>query len=114
MNMATQIRHFLLTPDGRLREFSAQEAALVAAGTESLPEFAGRRLRYLQVTVNRDDSEDQINIQAAGACITFDDEGRLSEAGAPEQEQDKISHFEYDACVAWVLKNLPSKPVTFH
>ena len=44
-------RHFVLTLDGGIREFTAEQAALVAAGSEPLPEFADRRVRYLQTRI---------------------------------------------------------------
>ena len=37
MALSTQIHHFVLTPDGRLREFSPEQAAKVAAGAVKLP-----------------------------------------------------------------------------
>ena len=110
--MSTQTRHFLLTPEGSIREFSAEQAAHVAAGANRLPEFAGHRVRYLQVTVN-DDNSRELKVQSAGACIRFDTDGRLAEAGPP-QENETISGFEHDACVQWALKGLPAASPTFH
>lgn len=106
------IRHFVLGPEGSIREFSSEQAALIAAGTDRIPEFAGERVRYLQVSVD-DVSETEYKIQTSGAAIRFDGEGRMTEAGPPG-EKEAISRFEHDACVQWVLKDLPAMPITFH
>lgn len=110
--MSSQTLHFVLTPEGGIREFSAEQAGLVAAGADRLPEFAQCRVRYLQVTVN-DDSADELKVQTAGVCIAFDKEGRMSEAGPPGTDE-AITRFEMDACVQWALKRLPHVSLTFH
>lgn len=107
-----QVRHFLLTTDGGIREFSAEQAERVAAGANTLPEFAERRVRYLQVTVD-DDSGSELRIQTAGAAIEFDGEGKMTQASAPTDEE-KISRFEHDAVIQWTLKNIPQVGPTFH
>lgn len=107
-----QIRHFLLTLEGGIREFSAEQAAMVAARVDSLPEFAERRVRYLQVTVD-DDHGPELRIQTAGAALEFDHEGRMKQASAPT-ESEQISRFEHDAVVQWTLKNIPQVGPTFH
>ena len=106
------IRHFVLTTAGDIREFSTEQAALIAAGANRLPEFADQRLRYLQVTLE-DASDTELKIQTAGACIRFDGDGKMAEAGPPG-EAENISRFEHDACVQWALKDLPATAVTFH
>lgn len=110
--MTNQTRHFLLTPEGAVREFSAEQAAHVAAGANKLPEFAGHRIRYLQVTVN-DDNNNSLKVQSAGACIRFDADGRLAEA-TPPGENEAITSFEHDACIQWALKGMPAASPTFH
>lgn len=112
MNMSSQIRHFVLTADGDIREFSAEEAALIASGANRLPEFADRRLRYLQVSWDAE-SGSELKIQTAGAAIRFDGEGRLTEA-APPGDGDKISRFEHDTCVQWALRGVAVPPPTIH
>lgn len=107
-----QIKHFVLTLDGGIREFTAEQAALVAAGANTLPEFAERRVRYLQVTVD-DDNGSELRIQTAGASIEFDREGKMMQAG-PTAPDEQISHFEHDAVVQWAIKNIPSVAPTFH
>jgi hypothetical protein len=110
--MSTEIRHFVLTQGGEIREFSADEAALIAAGANRLPEFADSRMRYLQVSWD-DETSSEMRIQTAGAAIRFDAEGRLTEA-APPEEQEKISRFEHDTCVQWALRKVAVNPLTFH
>ncbi len=110
--MSTEIRHFLLTQGGEIREFSSDEAALIAAGANKLPEFAERRMRYLQVSWS-DEPAAEMRIQTAGAAIRFDAEGRLSEA-TPAGEEEKISRFEHDTCVQWALREVAVAPLTFH
>jgi hypothetical protein len=111
----TEVRHFVLTQDGQIREFSSEEAALIAAGANRLPEFAERRMRYLQVSWDSEASGDsnELKIQTAGAAIQFDAEGRLADA-APPGESDKLTRFEQDTCVQWALRNLALPPVTLH
>lgn len=107
-----QIRHFVLTAVGEIREFSTEQAGLIATGSNKLPEFADQRLRYLQVTLE-DSLETELRIQTAGASIRFDAEGRMAEAGPPS-DHENISRFEHDACVQWALKDIPATAVTFH
>ncbi|TXH04920.1 MAG: hypothetical protein E6R07_05985 [Nevskiaceae bacterium] len=111
--MSTQIRHFLLTQDGGIREFSADQAALIAVGASRLPEFAQHRLRYLQLTLDDEPNSGELKVQTAGACIRFDAEGRVTEAGPPG-ENEQISSFEHDAVVQWALRNIPTVAPTFH
>jgi hypothetical protein len=111
--MDMQIRHFLLTPEGGIREFSSEQAALIAAGANRLPEFATRRVRYLQLTLGEANDNGEIRIQTAGASIQFDDEGKMAEAGPPADDE-QISRFEHDAVVQWALKSIPTVAPTFH
>ncbi|SEP78490.1 hypothetical protein SAMN04488038_101479 [Solimonas aquatica] len=111
--MSQQVRHFVLTPEGGIREFSPEQAALIAAGNQNLPEFAGRDLRYLQLTLNDGASSGELKIQTAGASIHFDAQGRLEQAGPPNDSMP-ITHFEHDAVVQWVLRDVPAVAPTFH
>ncbi|HEX4895064.1 MAG TPA: hypothetical protein VFV11_01885 [Solimonas sp.] len=111
--MSIQVRHFVLTPEGGVREFSAEKAALIAAGSARVPEYAGCDLRYVQLTVNDSSEKGEIKIQTAGARIHFDDSGRLTEAGPPDSERP-ITHFEHDAVVQWALREVPAVAPTFH
>lgn len=111
--MSTQIRHFLLTTDGGIREFSTEQAAMIAAGASRLPEFAASKLRYLQLTLDDEINSGELKVQTAGACIQFDADGRLTEASAPN-ESEQITRFEHDAVVQWALRNIPAVAPTFH
>jgi hypothetical protein len=111
--MSTEIRHFVLTQDGEIREFSSDEAASIAAGANTLPEFAERRMRYLQVSWDDEPSSSELRIQTAGAAISFDADGRLAEAGPPG-DLEKISRFEHDTCVQWALRGVSAAPMTLH
>lgn len=110
--MTMETRHFVLEQDGAIREFTAEEAALIAAGANRLPEFAERRVRYLQVSWDQD-SEPELKIQTAGAAICFDAEGRLTEA-SPPTDDERISRFEHDTCVQWALRGAELGLPTFH
>lgn len=111
--MSTQTRHFVITPEDGIREFTAEQASLIAAGASRIPEFAGRNLRYLQLTVDDESSSGELKVQTAGASIRFDAEGRLKEA-APPDESERISSFEHDAVVQWALRKLPVVTPVFH
>lgn len=111
--MTVQTLHFLLTPEGGIREFSAEQAGRVVAGAGRLPEFARLRVRYLQVTVSDAEAANEVQVQTTGASIGFDADGRLTEAGPPRDDAP-ITRFELDACVQWALKSRPHLGVTFH
>jgi len=110
--MESEIRHYVLTPEGSIREFSAAEAALIAAGANRVPEFADRDLRYLQVSWHPQD-DNELKVQTAGAAIHFDGDGRMVEA-RPTTEQEQISRFEHDTCVQWALREMVVARVTLH
>jgi hypothetical protein len=109
--MSNHVRHFVLTGEG-IREFTAEQAAKVAAGAGKMPEFADSRVRYLQLTLD-EGADHEIKIQSAGALIRFDADGCLLEAGPPAAE-DQITRFEHDAVVQWVLRDNPQVGPTFH
>ena len=111
--MSTEIHHFVLSQNGEIREFTSEEAALIAAGANRLPEYAERRMRYLQVAWDGESGNTELRIQTAGAAIRFDSEGKLAEAVAPADEE-KISRFEHDTCVQWALREVSPAPLTFH
>jgi hypothetical protein len=115
VTMATsqEVHHLVLTPEGGMREFSPELAAKVAAGAGKLPEYAERRVRYVQVTIT-DESDGELKVVTAGATIRFDRDGRLTEAGPIGGDDPRISPFEHDACVQWALRNFPTPPVTRH
>ena len=111
--MNADIRHFVITQDGRVREFSTEQAAMVASGMNPMPEFASHRLRYLQVAVDTE-KVGEIKVQTGSACLDFDDDGRFAGAAAPEKDEDRINPFEYDACIQWALSKIANSEVTFH
>jgi len=112
--MATQeVHHFVLTPDGGLHEYPPAQAAKVAAGASKLPEYAERRVRYVQVTVS-DESDGELQVVTTGATISFDRDGRLAAAGPIGNSDARITSFEHDACVQWALRKWPAPPVIFH
>lgn len=112
MATSAQVRHFLLSGDGFISEFSAEAAASIAAGSHKIPEFADRRVRYLQVMVD-EESGAEVKVQTAGAFVRFDNDGRLKEAGPPG-DGEQISRFEHDAVVQWALRDRPAVAPTFH
>lgn len=111
--MNNQTRHFVITPDGGIREFTAEQASLIAAGSSALPEFAGHNLRYMQLTVDETKDGGELRVQTAGASIRFDANGRLQDA-SPPNDTEKISSFEHDAVVQWALRNVPAIAPVFH
>ncbi|NKF22495.1 hypothetical protein [Solimonas marina] len=111
--MNQNIRHFILTPEGGIREFSADQAASIAAGANCVPEFANRDLRYLQLTMLDNVMNGELKIQTAGARVHFDGDGRMTEA-SPPSDNEPITHFEHDAVVQWVLRDVPTAAPTFH
>ncbi len=113
MSATHEVHHLVLTPDGGLREFSTELAAQVAAGAGKLPEFAERRVRYVQVTVTNE-RDGELRVVTAGASIQFDRDGRLTEAGPIAGDAPRISEFEHDACVEWALRRFPAPPTVFH
>jgi hypothetical protein len=113
MNATHEVHHIVLTPDGGLREFSTEQAAKVAAGAGKLPEYAERRVRYVQVTVT-DERDGELRVVTAGASIRFDREGRLTEAGPIGADEPRLSPFEQEACVEWALRHFPAPPAVFH
>lgn len=114
MNM--QIKHYILTDDGRIAEFSTEEAFKVANRLSALPQYADSRQRYVQVQF--DDPEeamvDSLKVRIAGAYVSFDGQGRLSDANAPEDNESAISSFEHETCVQLALRNALGERVTLH
>ncbi|MCI5103832.1 MAG: hypothetical protein RLN67_11180 [Algiphilus sp.] len=112
-DMSVDVKHFVLTPDGDIREFSAEAAARVASGQSALPEFADSRLRYLQIALDQSKG-DEIRVQTGIACLQFDAEGHFSGAAAPAGEDEQVDSFEYDACIQWALRGTGSSELVYH
>jgi len=98
------IRHFLLTDDGHIEEYSESEASRVAEGTRLLPRYADARVRYVQVAFDEEPEDGEIRVRTLGAVIGFDEHGRIDEAAAPADESESVSEFEHDACVKFALR----------
>lgn len=105
------IKHFVLTDDGRIREYSSEEAFSVANGITRIPELADLKVRYLQVRFDEQQDDDNMQIVTAGAAIRFDADGRLCEADNLEiaeepQQRAPITAFEQETCVQLALASL--------
>lgn len=99
------IRHFLLTDNGLMEEFSEADAEAVATGQRDLPRYADQRLRYVQVAFDDHADEDgEIQVRTLGAVVCFDQSGRLTTAGEAEDVQGELNEFEHDACVQFALR----------
>jgi hypothetical protein len=114
MNM--QVRHYILSNDGRIAEFSTEEAFKVANRLSSLPQYADSRLRYVQVQFDdlEDAAPEKLKVRIAGAYVSFDDQGRLSNADAPAENDNAISSFEHETCVQLALRSELGENVTVH
>jgi hypothetical protein len=114
MNM--QVRHYILSDDGRIAEFSTEEAFKVANRLSSLPQYADSRLRYVQVQFDEQEGAlpDRLKVRIAGAYVSFDDQGRLSNADAPAEAENPISNFEHETCVQLALRSQLAEHITLH
>ena len=105
------IKHFVLTDDGSIREYSSEEAFSVANGITRIPELADLKVRYLQVRFDEtQEEEDSLQVVTAGAAIRFDGDGRLCEAdnlaiSSDEEDEAPISAFEQETCVQLALES---------
>ncbi len=109
-----QIKHYLLSSDGSIREFSSEEAARVANGFRTLPEYADTRARYVQVTFDESDDDNSIRVRTAGAFLCFDANGRLTEATSGDESDPELSRFEHDTCVQLALREMAYLRDTVH
>lgn len=115
-DISMHIKHFVLTDDGRIREYSSEEAFSVANGMTRIPELADLKVRYLQVRFDEESAEDDaMQIVTAGASIRFDADGRLCEADNLEiaeepQEKAPITAFEQETCVQLALASVEFSP----
>ncbi len=105
------IKHFVLTDDGRIREYSSEEAFSVVNGMKSIPELADLKVRYLQVRFDEQQEADTMQVITAGAAIRFDADGRLCEAddleiSAKPKQAAPISEFEQETCVQLALASV--------
>lgn len=111
-----QVKHYILTNDGRITEFSTEEAFKVANGLSALPQFADTRQRYIQVQYDEPEGQetDKLQVKIAGAYVSFDAAGKLREAGSPADGEEPISRFEHDTCVQLALKGAIGEAIILH
>jgi hypothetical protein len=111
-----QVKHYILSDDGRIAEFSTEEAFKVANRLCALPQYADSRLRYVQVQFDEPDESaaDGLRVRIAGAYVTFDAQGRLNGANAPAENESAISRFEHETCVQLALRSALSEHITLH
>lgn len=104
--LAMQIKHFILTDDGRIEEYSSEQAMSVANGQVAIPSFAGTTQRYLQVQFDEEQTsaKGELVVTTAGALVHFDKDGKLTGAGAPDEDENPITRFEFDTCVQLALQ----------
>lgn len=112
--MGMHIKHYLLSSDGGIQEFTSEEAARVANGFRTLPQYADSRARYVQVAFDEPDDDDDIRVRTAGACLCFDAHGRLTEATSGDDCEETLSRFEHDTCVQLALRDTPYMHDTVH
>lgn len=106
--MDHQVNHFVFTADGQVREVDEKLAQNVASRLDRLPEYAALRVRYLQISIekpNPNGETEELRVQASGACIEFDEQGLLKGAVSADTDAEKISPFEADTCIQWVLRD---------
>lgn len=99
------VRHFLLSNEGAMEEFSEDEASAVVEGRQDMPRYADQQLRYVQVSFDDQANEQgEIQVKTMGAIIKFDEAGRLAEADQARDAQDELNEFEHDACIQFALR----------
>lgn len=111
-----QVRHYILSDDGRIAEFSTEEAFKVANRLSALPQFAASRQRYVQVQFEEPEEvlSDKLKVRIAGAYVSFDEQGQLSEADAPTETESAISSFEHETCLQLALREALRENVVLH
>jgi hypothetical protein len=77
--MGISLRIFFLTEDGSLKRFplARWERLLRLERGESLPEYAGKRLRYAEVAVELEDRTPVAILRTAYSILSLDSEGRV-------------------------------------
>jgi len=108
-----QVKHYLLTGNGDIQEFTLDQALHVALRHCPMPEYAGLEARYLQVVVEDPDESNTLHVKTVGAHVRFDAQGRLSDAGELFGERS-LSSFEHDTCVQLALQGTLDEPEAIH
>ncbi|MDX1497649.1 MAG: hypothetical protein R3352_08850 [Salinisphaeraceae bacterium] len=104
------IKHFVLSDDGHIREFSSERAFKVANGIDTVPELADAHVRYVQVQFDEQTQEEPLQVVTAGAMVHFDAEGRVLEVGAVEPGNMPITEFEQETCIQLALDAADIQP----
>jgi len=110
------LKHYVFDGSGKIREFSHGESTDVARGEIPLPEYAGEKVRYLQVYVSpeQDEDEQRIEVYMAGALLKFSDKGQLEEAELLHADDETISEFERETCAQLAMDQSVAVEQTVH
>lgn len=112
--IAMEVRHFLITPDGHVHQYSHEEAQHIARGENALPEFAGSWVRYLQVQMDESKDGEGIQVMTAAARVQFDEQGKLQQTAAPDPKDPALTEFEHETCVQLALAPVVNLMTTAH
>lgn len=104
------IKHFVLSDDGHIHEFSSERAFKLANGLDTAPEFADAQVRYVQVQFDEQSNEEPMQVVTAGALVNFDAEGRVHEVGAVAPGNLPITAFEQETCIQLALSEADLRP----
>lgn len=104
------IKHFVLSDDGHIHEFSSERAFKVANGLDTVPEFADAHVRYVQVQFDEQSNEEPMQVVTAGAMVHFDANGRVLEVGAVAPGSMPITPFEQETCIQLALSEADLRP----
>ena len=105
------IKHFVLSNDGHIHEFSSERAYKVANGLLAVPELADAHVRYVQVQFDEQSNEEPLQVVTAGAMVDFDSEGRIVDIGAVAPGNMPITPFEQETCIQLALSEANIEPV---
>lgn len=108
------LKHYLFESQDQLREFSAEDGAKVANGEQALPEYAGEKLRYMQVALDEgNDTEDaKIQVRMAAAVLSFNEKGFLT--AAEPYDGEMVSEFEREALAEFALSQDKITSIVMH
>ena len=104
------IKHFVLSNDGHIHEFSSEQAYKVANGVDTVPALADAHVRYVQVQFDEQSNEEPLQVVTAGALVDFDSEGRIVDIGAVEPGKMPITPFEQETCIQLALSEADIEP----
>ncbi len=104
------IKHFVLSNDGHIHEFSSERAFKVANGLDTVPELADAHVRYVQVQFEEQGNDEPMQVVTAGALVDFDSEGRIVDIGAVAPGNMPITPFEQETCIQLALSEVDFEP----